>query len=109
MKVSTSLCTKKRKKGHSKTNEQIKSNLYVWITCHPQVSQSPIYNDCLKVMFDDQTEPQMVQKLLLKASVREMHNSLVSDPNDGGLKMLGKKAIIVLSVILHCVHFCHLN
>ena len=37
-------------------------------------------------MLDDQTEPQLVPKLLLQLSVRELHNSLVSDPNDGGLK-----------------------
>ena len=37
-------------------------------------------------MFDDQTEPQLVPKLLLQVSVRELHTSLVSDPNDGGLK-----------------------
>ena len=37
-------------------------------------------------MSDDQTEPQLVPKLLLHVSVRELHNSLVSDPNDGGLK-----------------------
>ena len=60
--------------------------MYVWITCHPQVVQSPISNDCLKVIFDDQTEPQLVPKLLLQVSVRELHNSLVSDPNDGGIK-----------------------
>ena len=55
MKVGTSHCTKKiERKGHSKINEQIKRNLYAWITCHPQVFQSPISNDYLKVMFDDQ-------------------------------------------------------
>ena len=37
-------------------------------------------------MFDDQTELQLVPKLLLHVSVREIHNSLLSDPNDGGLK-----------------------
>ena len=37
-------------------------------------------------MLDDQTEPQLVPKLLLQMSVREQHNSLVSDPNDGGIK-----------------------
>ena len=35
---------------------------------------------------DDQTESQIVPKLLPQVSVREIHNSLVSDPNDGGLK-----------------------
>ena len=76
----------KQKKGHSKINGQIKLNLYTWITRHPQVVQSPISNDCLKVVLYDQTEPQLVPKLLLQVSVRELHNSLVSDPNDGGLK-----------------------
>ena len=37
-------------------------------------------------MFDDKTEPQLVPKLLLEVSVRELHNSLVSDTNDDGLK-----------------------
>ena len=37
-------------------------------------------------MLDDQTEPQLVPKFLLQVSIRELHNSLVSDPNDGGLK-----------------------
>ena len=37
-------------------------------------------------MLDDQTEPQLVPKLLLHVSVREIHNSLVSNPNDTGLK-----------------------
>ena len=76
----------KNRKGHSKINEQIKRNLYTWITRHPQVVQSQISNDCLKVMLNDQKEPQTVPKLLLQVSVRELHNSLVSDTNDGGLK-----------------------
>ena len=37
-------------------------------------------------MFDVQTEPHLVPKLLLQLSVRELHNSLVIDPNDGSLK-----------------------
>ena len=37
-------------------------------------------------MFDDQTESQLVPKLLLQVSVIELHNSLVSDPNYGCLK-----------------------
>ena len=87
MKVGNSLCTNKTKrKGHSKIKEQIKHNLYTWITRHPQVFQSPISNYCLKVMLYYQTEPQLDPKLLLHVSVRELHNSLVSDPNDGGLK-----------------------
>ena len=37
-------------------------------------------------MFVDQTEPQLFPTLLLKVSVRVLHNSRVSDHNDGGLK-----------------------
>ena len=77
MKVGTSLWTKKTKrKGHSKINENIKRNLYAWITRHPQVVQSPISNDNLKVMFDDHTETQLVPRFLLQVSVRELHNDL---------------------------------
>ena len=64
----------------------IKRSLYAWITRHNQVVQSPISNHCLKVMFDDHTEPQLVPKLLLQVSVREMHNRLVRDTNVGGIK-----------------------
>ena len=59
--------------------------MYARITHYPQVVKSPISNDCLKVTFDDKTEPQLVPKLLLQVSVRELHNSLVSDPQYGGL------------------------
>ena len=45
-----------------------------------------MYNHCIKVISDDQTEPQLVPKFLLQVSVRELHNIFVSDPNDGGLK-----------------------
>ena len=87
MKVGNSQWTNKiKQKGHSKINEHIKRNLYAWIKNHPQVVQSPISNDFLEVMLNDQTETQLVPKLLLQVSVRELHNSLVSDPNDGGLK-----------------------
>ena len=76
----------KNRKGNSKINDQIKKSLYNWIMHHPQVVQSPIVNDCLKVKIDGHTEPQLVPKLLLQVSVRELHNNLVSDTEDGGLK-----------------------
>ena len=50
----------KKRKGTLKIYEQIKRNLYACITRHPQVVQSPISNDCLKVMLDDKKEPQLV-------------------------------------------------
>ena len=38
------------------------------------------------MIFGYHKEAQMFPKLLLRISVRELHNILVSDPNDGGLK-----------------------
>ena len=73
-------------KRESKINEKIKHNVYTCITRQPQVIKWQIFNDCLKVLLDDQTEPQLVPKVLLEVSGRKLHNSLVSDPNDGGIK-----------------------
>ena len=53
---------------------------------HPQVVQSSIFNYCLKVNIDGHTRPQLVTKLLLQVPDRELHNSLISDPVDGGIK-----------------------
>ena len=77
---------KQKQKGDSKIDEQIKKSLYNWISPHPQVVQSPIGNDCLKVKIDGHTEPQLVPKLLFQVSVREIHNNLVSSTIYSGLK-----------------------
>ena len=44
------------------------------------------FNDCLKLLLDYQTETKLVPNFLHQVSVRELHNSLVSDPNDVGIK-----------------------
>ena len=76
----------KNRKGNSKIDEQIKKSLYNWTICRPQVLQSLIVNDCLKVKIDCHTEPQLVPKHLFLVSVREIHNNLVSAKIDGGIK-----------------------
>ena len=48
--------------------------------------QSLISNDCLKLSIDGQAEPQLVPKLLLQVSAREIHNIMVITPDKGGLK-----------------------
>ena len=53
---------------------------------HPQVVQSPIVNDFLKVKIDGQVEPQLVPKLLLQVFSRELNNNLLSNADNGGLK-----------------------
>ena len=72
--------------GHSKINEQIKKYLYNWIMNYPKVLRSPIFKYCLKVNIDGHTKPPNFPQLLLQVSVQELHNSLVSDPVDSGLK-----------------------
>ena len=53
---------------------------------HPQVVQSPIFNSCLKVDIDCHNRLQIVSKLSLQLSFRELHNSLVGDQVDGCIK-----------------------
>ena len=59
---------KHKRKENYKINEQIKKSLYIWNIHHPQILQSPIVNDCLKVKIDGHTEPSLVPKLLLHVS-----------------------------------------
>ena len=77
---------KNREKGTQKISEEIRKSLYNWIIYHPQVVQSPIANDSLKVKIDGYTEPKLFPKLLLQLSVRELHKNLVSVTKYGGLK-----------------------
>ena len=84
--VNSPWTNKPKRKRHSRIKQQIKRNICAWITRHPQVVQSPIFNGCLKCMFDDQIESQLVPKLLLHVFIRELHNSILGDPKDGDLK-----------------------
>ena len=48
--------------------------------------KSPIFNDFIKVILDNQKEPQMVPIFLLQVCVIELYNSLVGDPNEFSLQ-----------------------
>ena len=52
---------------------------------------------------DSHNEPQIVPKLLIQVSVKELHNRLISDPLDGGLKEArdARNNIIISDYILH--------
>ena len=43
-------------------------------------------NDCLYVSIDGISKQQLGQKLLFWMSVWELHNSMVSPPEEGGIK-----------------------
>ena len=53
---------------------------------HPQVVQSPIANNYLKVKIDGHTKPQLFPKLLLHVFVREYHKNLDRNTKDGWFK-----------------------
>ena len=53
-------------------------SLYNWTLTQPQFAVSPIENYCLKLSINSQSEPQLVPKLILRVSVRELHNSMVN-------------------------------
>ena len=76
----------KHREGNSKIDEQIKKYLYNCIMHHPQVVQSLIVNDFLKVKIDGHTETQLVPNFLFHVSTREIHSNLVSNTDNGGLK-----------------------
>ena len=46
----------------------------------------PIENDCLYVYIDGNSGKQLMPKFLLQVSVQELHNSMVSCPEEGGPK-----------------------
>ena len=61
---------KPKQKVNSEINNQIKKSLYNCIMHHPQVLQSPIFNDFLKVNIDGHVRPKIVPKHLLRVLVR---------------------------------------
>ena len=73
-------------KVHTKINERVNKYLYNWILQHHQVVKLQIANNCLKVSIGGHSEPQLVSKFLPQVSAQELHNSMVSPPEEGVLK-----------------------
>ena len=72
--------------GHTKTNQKLKEDLYNCILQHTQFFQSPIENGYICVYIDVKSKKTLVPKFLFQVSVRELHNSMVISPEEGGLK-----------------------
>ena len=53
---------------------------------HPQVYDSPISKDCLKIKVPGTDKKEVVHKKLLLISVRELHNNIIKPKDQGGLK-----------------------
>ena len=72
-----------KRHDHTQINDFVKISLDNWILYHPQVLVSTIANDYFKLSIDDQIGPQLVPKVLFKVSLVEIHNIMVSTPEEG--------------------------
>ena len=59
-----------KRKGYTQINARVTQYLHDWILQLPQVFQSPISKNCIKLSIDSTTEKQVVPKLLLEVYVR---------------------------------------
>ena len=67
-----------KRKGWTKVNKDLEEKVYSFIENHPNVVQSPMMNDYVRVK--DKSDPSVVHKLpklLLQVSIRELHNDLL--------------------------------
>ena len=80
-----------KSQGRTKINEHVKSEFYNWILHHHQNFQSPIANDCLRIIIDGEIIPQLVPTLLLQVSFRNLHYSMISPIEEGQLKETREK------------------
>ena len=71
---------------HIKINERLRKSLYNWILQNLQVVKYTIANDCHKISIDGPSESQSAPKCLLQVCFRELRKSMVSTPEEIGLK-----------------------
>ena len=70
------------RRGHKKLNQKVREYLYHCIIHHPQVLKSPIANSCLYVSIGGHSKIQLIPKLLLQVYVLELHNIMMSPPEE---------------------------
>ena len=68
-----------------KVSKALRQEIVDWITKNSKVRQSPITPDTLLITDEDSKVKRRVPKLLLKCSMRQLHNELIDSPYDGGL------------------------
>ena len=67
-----------KSKGYNKVDQDLIDKVYSFIENHPNVIQSPIMNDYVRVK--DKTDPSVIHKvpkMLLQISIRELHNDVL--------------------------------
>ena len=98
---------KKKRKGHSGISEEINKSLYNCIMHHPQVVQSTIANDSLKVKFMVTLNHNFFQNCYCRCLSENFITILLTPQNMVDSNKQEMKMIISLSVILHYVQYCH--
>ena len=68
-------------------SEDLKDQIQKWVCNYDNVIHSPITDDTILVIDElIGKKHKRAGKVLLTCSVRELHNDLIKDINDGGLK-----------------------
>ena len=75
-----------KRHGHTKINQKVREPIFHFILHHTQFVIDTIENDCLYVSIDGNCDLFLMKKLLLQVYVQELHNSMVSCPEEGGPK-----------------------
>ena len=88
-----------------KMDERVKKALNDWIIQHPRVAKNAFVNYFLKWYIGGHYGPHLVTKLVLKISVRQLHNGMVSPPEEGGLreKIYASNNIIIIDFTLRTI------
>ena len=86
-----------KRRGFTHVTQEVLESVQDWILRHPLVIQSPIAKDCIKIPIPGTTDHEIKPKMLLQCSVRELHNDLVKDSNDGGCSAARKDGKIIVS------------
>jgi hypothetical protein len=68
-----------------KVSQALRASVVEWILKNSKVRLLPIVNDTLLIKDTKTGVKHEVPKLLLECSIRQLHNDLLSPPNEGGL------------------------
>jgi len=74
----------KRRKKYPQTSEDLTQEIQQWVCIYDDIIHSLINDDTI-VVVDETTSKKRVSKLLLRCSIRELHNDIMKDVNEGGL------------------------
>ena len=68
-----------------KVSEELREKLVEWIMKNPNVHEFPIARDILLITDAEYGVKRRVPKLLLECSMSQLHNDIISSPDDGSL------------------------